>query len=268
MSDLYRYFDSNPGRMIDKWMHYFAFYERHFAKFRGHPVNMLEIGVSHGGSLQMWRHYFGPQARITGVDINSACAAFGEPGIAVEIGDQEDRKFLKMLRDKHGPFDIVLDDGGHRMGQQIATFEELFPAVREGGIYAVEDTHTSYWRHWGGGLRHSGTFIEYCKRFVDDLHAGFAEDPAHTPGQLKRMCNGVHFYDSMVFLERQTQPPDVLRMTGTPSFPVGAAELVMLARHEVQRNRRAIARQRCQEALAIHPSYAPALQLLAELGGT
>ncbi|MBL8513951.1 MAG: class I SAM-dependent methyltransferase [Betaproteobacteria bacterium] len=267
MSDLLRYFETNPGRLIYKWMHYFSVYERHFSRYRGKPVKMLEIGVFHGGSLQMWKHYFGAQTHIIGVDVNPACAAFEEPGIQIEIGDQADRVFLKSLRDKHGPFDIVLDDGGHRAAQQIASFEELFPAVREGGLYAVEDTHTSYWSQWGGGLRRPGTFAEYSKQFVDDLHAYFAEQPQHTPGVLRNQCSGVHFYDSILLLEKRAVPPPVVRITGEPSFPIGAHESLLLARHEMHRGRNEVARQRCLEALAAEPSNRDAMQLLAELDG-
>lgn len=262
MSDLLRYFETNQGRLIFKWMHYFSIYERHFSRYRGKPTKMLEIGVFHGGSLQMWRHYFGPQAQIIGVDVNPDCAAFAESGIAIEIGDQEDRAFLAMLRDKHGPFDIVLDDGGHKMGQQIASFEELFPALREGGVYAVEDTHTSYWPDWGGGVRRQGTFIEYSKQFVDDLHANFAQQPEHTPGKLNNMCSGVHFYDSIVVLERRNVLQPVPRVTGVPSFPSGAHENMLLAQHEMGRGRLDVARQRCHDALAAEPGYPLAQQML------
>ena len=72
MSGLFQYFDNNSGRFIYKWYHYFGVYERHFGAYRNRPIRLLEFGVYQRGSLQMWKHYFGPQAQIIGVDINPA----------------------------------------------------------------------------------------------------------------------------------------------------------------------------------------------------
>jgi 23S rRNA U2552 (ribose-2'-O)-methylase RlmE/FtsJ len=126
MNDLEYYFAANEGRLIHKWHHYFEIYNRHFARFRGTDVVILEFGVSEGGSLQMWKDYFGPRARIVGVDIDPECKDMEESQVEVYIGDQEDRTFLASLRDTLPRIDIVIDDGGHTMKQQIATFEELF----------------------------------------------------------------------------------------------------------------------------------------------
>ena len=116
-------------------------------------MRIVEFGVWHGGSLQMWRRFFGPEAQIVGVDINPECARFAEPG--VEIGDRATRPTRRphrALRSRFGEFDIVIDDGGHRMDQQVTTFRELYRAVKEGGLYVAEDLHTSYHPDFGGGL--------------------------------------------------------------------------------------------------------------------
>ena len=137
-------------------MHYFDIYHRHFQPSRNKPVTIVEFGVSQGGSLQMWKSYFGPQARIVGVDINPQCASLGEPQIEIVIGDQEDRQFLKSLANKVGDIDVLIEDGGHTMTQQIATFEELWPSIVDGGVFLMEDLHTSYWPKYDGGLRREG----------------------------------------------------------------------------------------------------------------
>ena len=85
---LEKYFRSNKKRLIHKWLHYFEIYHRHFERFRGKPVTVVEFGVSQGGSLQMWKHYFGPRARIIGIDVNPDCAMYVEPQIEVLIGSQ------------------------------------------------------------------------------------------------------------------------------------------------------------------------------------
>jgi len=233
MSDLFDYFANNQGRYMLKWFHYFDVYERHFAAFRDKEITFLEIGVFHGGSMQMWKNFFGPKAKIIGVDINPACKEFEEDQITIEIGSQEDRNFLKELAAKHGPFDIVLDDGGHTMSQQIVSFEELYPHVKRDGLYLCEDLHTSYWRAWGGGYRQPWTFIEYAKRFIDDLHAWHSHDPESfqvTP--FTRSAFGLHFYDSILVIEKRLMTPPVQRGTGTPSFPADAPPPAMLAEPE------------------------------------
>lgn len=215
---LYEYFLNNPGRLIHKWLHYFAPYHRHLERFRGQAITLVEFGVFHGGSLQMWKHYLGARARVVGVDIDPACAGFEEDRVSVRIGDQEDRAFLRRLAAEFGPIDVVVDDGGHTMGQQIATFEALFPEMSDHGVYIAEDLHTSYWPEYAGGFRRPGTFIELAKALIDRLNAWHTKDPeALSVDDFTLQAGSLHFYDSMLVVERK--PFEVPRaiMTGTPS---------------------------------------------------
>lgn len=177
-NDLEAYFYGNTGRLLHKWLHYFKLYDRHFSKFRGRPITLIEIGVFHGGSLQMWKDYFGPEARIVGVDYDPRCLALADEHVQVIIGDQDDRTFLRALRQEIGTVDIVIDDGGHRMSQQIGTFDELWPAVAEGGVYLIEDLHTSYWPEYGGGYGDPTTFVEFAKTLIDKMNAWHTRDAA------------------------------------------------------------------------------------------
>lgn len=139
-SDLEMYFDNNlEGPGIWKWRHYFPIYERHFSRFRGRPVRILEIGIYSGGSLGMWQNYFGPDCQIIGMDIEPACRAYASKNIQVEIGDQADRKFWQQFREKVPPVDIIIDDGGHLPMQQRVTLEELLGHLNPGGVYLCED---------------------------------------------------------------------------------------------------------------------------------
>lgn len=218
---LREYFERNPGRLINKWMHYFDVYHRHFQRFRGRPCTIVEFGVFHGGSLQMWKDYFGPQARIVGVDINPRLKDLGEPGVEIHIGDQGDRGFLRQLAKQVGPIDLLLDDGSHLVHHQIAVVEELYTAVKSDGLILVEDTHTSYWRSHGGGLRAPNSFMEFAKRLVDELNAWHSQDPhSFSPGLFTRNTTSMHFYDSMVVIEKGAHPKPEERMSGTPSFPI------------------------------------------------
>jgi hypothetical protein len=220
MNDLERFFRANTGRLIHKWHHYFEIYDRHFARFRGQPVQLVEFGVSQGGSLRMWRDYFGPQVQIVGVDINPNCKQFEEPGVRIEIGDQGDREFLRRLAAGLPSIDILIDDGGHTMQQQIRTFEELFPKVAPTGVYLVEDLHTSYWPQWGGGVGRKGSFIEYSKRFIDQIHAWHSREPQRLAvSEFTRSVHSLHYYDSVLVIEKRPMQPPTHERIGQASFP-------------------------------------------------
>jgi len=230
MNELEAHFRANTGRLISKWQHYFEIYDRHFSPYRGKPVRVLEFGVSHGGSLRMWRWYFGAAAQIVGVDVDPACAALAEPGIEIVIGDQADPALHRSLRERFGSFDIVIDDGGHRMEQQITTLVELYPAVNLGGLYVAEDLHTSYFPQWGGGLRHPGTFIELAKQLIDRQHAWFGPIPELPPDHFTQTGYALHFYDSLLVIEKRRVELPRPVYTGEPSIPQTPGELDFLAK--------------------------------------
>jgi hypothetical protein len=210
------YAESNrDGRAMDKWTHYFEVYHRHFERFRGRPITMIEIGIFNGGSLRMWRDYFGPEATIVGVDINPDCTRFAEAGVDIVIGDQADRGFLRELRRRYPSPAILLDDGGHTMEQQIVTFEELYLHLERDGVYLCEDTHTSYWSGYAGGLRREGTFIEHAKSLIDRLNAAYIPDNALPPDDFTWRTDSIHFYDSIVVIERRDRPPPTRQYFGS-----------------------------------------------------
>lgn len=203
MNDIEKYFKENTALSIHKWQHYFDVYDRHFSRYRGTDVHIVEFGVSEGGSLQMWKDYFGPDCMIYGVDINPHCKELEEDRIKIFIGDQEDREFLRMLAKEIPRIDILIDDGGHRMQQQINTFEELYPYIEKNGLYFCEDMHTSYWKGWGGGgYKKKGTFIEYSKNFIDYINAWHSQTHKLTVSDFTRTVRSVHFYDSIVVVEK------------------------------------------------------------------
>lgn len=214
---LYDIFLRNRRQDIAKWHHYFDVYERHLAPYHNRPVTLLEIGLWQGGSLRMWREYFGPAARICGIDVDPATAAYRRDGYEIFVGDQADPAFLGRVKQALPAIDIVIDDGGHRMSQQVASFEALYPATTD--VYIVEDTHTSYWPEYQD--RAEGTFIDYAKDKVDALHEWHRkhenrrfymvppEDRTETI-EVSAFCaqtRGVHFYDSMVVFEKGENPP-------------------------------------------------------------
>ena len=218
MNVLEKYFRENDKRLIHKWLHYFDIYDRHFSKFRNKEITILEIGVSQGGSLQMWKSYFGDQAHIYGIDVNPLCKELEEENIKIWIGSQSDRKFLRKIKSEIPPVDILIDDGGHTMKQQIITYEELFNHVKEEGIYLVEDTHTSYWLQYGGGHKRKGTFIEYSKNFIDALHAYHSEQKSLQVNKFSESVDSIHYYDSIVVIEKKAREAPQHEKTGKVSF--------------------------------------------------
>lgn len=217
-TDLEKYFKNNNQRLIHKWSHYFDIYNRHFSRYRNKPVIILEIGVFHGGSLQMWKDYFGNNIQIYGVDVNPECKSLEEDNIEVFIGSQSDRNFLRALKSKIPQVDILIDDGGHTMRQQKATFEELFSHVKDDGIYLCEDTHSSYQIGYGGGLKRRGTFIEFSKSFIDYLHAYHSDQSWFKPNYFTKGVDSVHYYDSIVVIEKKKRQAPVDGQTGKESY--------------------------------------------------
>lgn len=151
-------------------------YEKLLEPRRHLPTRLLEIGVLDGASLRTWREYL-PHAEILAVDIEPAAAEHAIDGVTVLIGDQGDVEFLQQVAER-GPFDVLIDDGSHDSEDQRISLAVLWPAVNPGGVYVVEDIHTSYLGRWRGGYRKPGTFVEHIKEIVDDAnHWWHQHDP-------------------------------------------------------------------------------------------
>ena len=99
--DLMKFWLFEKHRAIDKWMHYFPVYEKWFSPYRGKDIVFVEVGVQNGGSAQMWKNYFGKDAKIIGIDINPKCKELEEEGISIEIGSQSDEKFWAAFKEKY-----------------------------------------------------------------------------------------------------------------------------------------------------------------------
>jgi GT2 family glycosyltransferase len=188
-------------------------YEEYLAPLRDQPITLLEIGVADGASLKMWREYF-PHARIYGLDRDPACRALAGDRIEVFVGDQSDARCLAEVIRRTGPLNLVIDDGSHIGEHQIESFESLFPAVTEGGLYVVEDLHTSY---WGWGTRSA---MQYFKSLVDaamitgkSQYAEIRNDPncARLEAQLgyfEKTVESVQFHRSLVFIRKRRARPE------------------------------------------------------------
>jgi 23S rRNA U2552 (ribose-2'-O)-methylase RlmE/FtsJ len=176
MGALWSEFITHHGRPMQKWAEYFPAYEAHFERFVDRPMVMWEIGVADGGSMQLWRRYFGPRAQIVGLDVVDH-RELEEDQVAIRVGDQSDPAVLDGLLDEFGPPDIVLDDGSH------------------------------YWPEAGGGLGKPDSFIEISKDLIDSLNADHTRGDLE-PNDFTRSTTSIHFYDSMVVFERGKRGPN------------------------------------------------------------
>jgi hypothetical protein len=162
-----------------------------------HVKRFLEIGVQFGGSLKIWRDYF-PDAEIIGVDNDPRCENYIK-NFPLFIGDQTDKKFMESL----GEFDVIVDDGGHKMSQQQDTFNIMFPNLKKGGLYVIEDLHTSYWEEF---LDERPT-TEFIKDMIDHLHE-YATDTYRNTSKVQHInkhgVQSLHVYPGIVFIEKCT----------------------------------------------------------------
>lgn len=206
----------NLEREVYKNIHYYNIYPRHFKRYVGTDVHVLELGVYKGGSLQLWRDYFGPKAKIVGVDINEASREVEDDQITVITGDVSDLEVLADLRARFPRVDILIDDCSHDMTQQIQSFKELYPHVASDGIYVCEDTYTSYWPEYGAGKVEEGSFIDFTKHLIDELNVttnrftGEADTPTGTYGLT---MDSVHYYPGIFIVEKRKRVlEDVLKV--------------------------------------------------------
>ena len=191
-------YEASPYLSI-KHASYFAVYDELLAPYRGRPVTFVEVGVLNGGSLHMWRRYFGAQARIIGVDLNPAARRWEADGFEIVIGDQGEPAFWEAFFARVGPVDIVLDDGGHTNRQQLVTVVHSLPHIADGGLLMVEDVHASYLPEFGNPSRWS--FLSFALQAVHVVNARFPGVPAPTTatGRLLRdTVRAVTFHESMV----------------------------------------------------------------------
>jgi cephalosporin hydroxylase len=192
--DIYRCYKRSKYLSI-KVSSYFHVYEELLTKYRGKNVTFVEVGVLNGGSLFMWRDYFGPAARIIGIDLNPDAKKWEKDNFEIFVGSQSDEKFWDLLFLSIGDVDVVLDDGGHTNEQQIVTAEKCIPHIKDGGMLIVEDTHTSYMPKFGNPSKFS--FISYCKTLIDGINSRFPSVAVSNNSLNKVVCS-VEVFESIV----------------------------------------------------------------------
>jgi hypothetical protein len=202
---------------------YLGFYETFMAPLRGAPITLLEIGVYQGASLKTWSDYF-PNAKIVGVDISPNSKVFEKDRVRIELADQSNLDHLARIAIEHGPFDIIVEDGSHMWEHQTTSLRALFPFLRNGGHYVVEDLQTNYGAMASKyrGLA-SESCTEFLKRWMDLLVAGESIDiDAVEDSFLRtygRSLDFMTFHRHACILRKRVAPTDWRVSLGPPLAP-------------------------------------------------
>lgn len=204
------------GFTCSKYLDNLLAYEKELVYYKTlDSIKLLEIGVSGGGSLWMWKKYF-PNATIHGIDNNQFpsagdCRKWGDvnQNVFVHIGSQNDTNFLTSINEEHGPFDIIIDDGSHIMEHQQKSLFHLWPLLKDKGVYVIEDLHTSYFTlHNGkiiGELENTScksSTLSLLQSLPDKLHKQYLPNCKDKDNIFYNTLNSVNFYDSICFLSK------------------------------------------------------------------
>ncbi len=163
------------GKVSDKWSSYLPFYDELFGKYRTEKLNLLEIGIQNGGSLETWKTFFANANLLIGCDIDQRCAnlQYSDSRIHVVVGDANQPETSSRIAAICTDFDIVIDDGSHLSNDILNSFFIYFPLLKPGGIYIVEDAHTLYLNEWGGGVLNEFSAYSFFKKLVDVISIQF-----------------------------------------------------------------------------------------------
>lgn len=193
--------------------HYLDRYEAYLKDYRDKEFTLLEIGVAGGFSMKMWAEYF-PKAKVHGIDINPDCKSY-VPN--VHIGSQTDHAFLDKLIEEIGVPDVIISDGSHVGDEEVVTFKHLFPKMKSGGLYFLEDTATFYNNHYSGAFEGNGRTkaFNFFSGLMYDIdvagrgcngHAPFCIDhPSTDPPvpEFSRVLESMHIHCSLYLFKRR-----------------------------------------------------------------
>ena len=171
---------AHQGKVSHKWSLYIEEYERVLAPYREAPIQLLEIGVQNGGSLELWAQFLPSAEKLVGCDVDPRCAQlrYDDPRIAIIVGNANTDATEKSIAEHVPGPNVVIDDGSHQSSDIVRSFARYFPRLMDGGLFVIEDLHCSYWRDYQGGLSHSLSSMAFIKRLADVMnheHWGMAK---------------------------------------------------------------------------------------------
>ncbi|MFZ3150316.1 MAG: class I SAM-dependent methyltransferase [Anaerolineaceae bacterium] len=232
-------FLNHTQKVTDKWTLYVNEWDRIFHPYRDAPINLFEIGIQNGGSLEIWAKYFTNANKIVGCDIDEKCRelSFADPRIELFVGDANTDEIQKKVLETAPKFSIVIDDGSHKSSDVIRSFSRYFPYLEDNGVYVVEDLHASYWQDFEGGLfdpnssmsffKHLADIVNhehwrnnqsregYLSTFADSLQISFSENDLYR-------IHSIEFLNSMCVLKKRRPEENILGKR----LVIGTEELV------------------------------------------
>ena len=198
MKKIYKSFKNSPKYSI-KWNNYFDIYENLFQKFLKKNIKIVEVGIGDGGSLFMWKNFFGKKAKVIGIELNPDAKKLEKKGFKIFVGDQSSPIFWKNFYKKVGNIDILIDDGGHTNLQQVTTLMESINHIKPGGMILVEDTHTSYMKNKGFKNPSKYSFINFTSSLIEIIHR---RNPSLNKNLnfIAKKINSIEYYDSITVI--------------------------------------------------------------------
>jgi len=257
MKTLAQLYQEHHDKVSDKWSLYLSEYDRVLAPYRSQPIDLLEIGVQNGGSLEIWAKFFERAQHLVGCDINPLCAnlKYDDPRVAIVVGDANLHETELAIELHVSRFDVVIDDGSHRSGDIVRSFMRYFPRVKDGGVFIVEDLHCGYWQEFEGGLYHPYSSITFFKQLVDVInseHWGIEKNPGvflqkfsdeygyDINAEVLRTIHSIEFINSLCVIRKESATANLLGPRIIAGSDASTTPEVVSAR--------------CQEAIKIVPS--------------
>ena len=230
-------FYQHKENVSDKWVNYFDIYDECFSCYIDNKPHVLEIGVQNAGSLQILNKYL-KNATLYGVDIDPKVLNLNlESNIHIYNFDITDEHAIKQ-HFKNIEFNIIIDDGSHICSDIIQTFKLFFSKLKPGGVFLIEDLHTSYWQSHGGSYLGADSAIEFFKKFADLLNfyhikeQHFEKNLSSDDRYIFQWLRSIYFYDSVVVIHKLQKP----RQTPYARIMVGkmdpVAPVINLAKQE------------------------------------
>ena len=200
--------------------HYTKLYEQYFGDRRYAPTVLVELGWgghedpdAGGESARMWQEYF-PLASVVVVDNEKKnFTGLQDPRITLHHDDQASCSVAKRAFQRHGGFDIIIDDASHLSSKTIESWKTWWPYLKPGGLYVVEDTHGAY-HDWYYGpdeanphpdkLTSTGqlTMLQWLRRMTDEVNLRPGADLFPAENGAGYPLEWIHFYYNIVFAKK------------------------------------------------------------------
>lgn len=199
--------------------HYLPIYQRYFAEIDAPEPIILEMGVHRGDSLEMLADYF-PGALVLGVDAAPPERAWSTSRIKAYQGLQDDPQLYARIMAENAidSFDLIIDDCAHIGSTAAASFQMLFPRLKAGGFYIIEDWGAGYWPKWPEGalfdaglhFRHEGGVFPshwnglpgFLKQLMDEVAMPDITSRRGTGQNSPSLLEFMHIYQGIAILKK------------------------------------------------------------------